>query len=78
MGNQNGDVAVDQYHRYKVVLDYENKSTRSSFFADKIRETDNLLLYSFLLLQEDVDLMKSLNFDAYQFSISWSRIFPGK
>ncbi|ONM08239.1 Beta-glucosidase 44 [Zea mays] len=41
-GNQNGDVAVDQYHRYK----------------------------------EDVDLMKSLNFDAYRFSISWSRIFP--
>ncbi|CAL4926856.1 unnamed protein product [Urochloa decumbens] len=40
--NQNGDVAVDQYHRYK----------------------------------EDVDLMKSLNFDAYRFSISWSRIFP--
>ncbi|CAN6292177.1 unnamed protein product [Urochloa humidicola] len=41
-GNQNGDVAVDQYHRYK----------------------------------EDIDLMKSLNFDAYRFSISWSRIFP--
>ncbi|PWZ04202.1 Beta-glucosidase 7 [Zea mays] len=38
-GNQNGDVAVDQYHRYK----------------------------------EDVDLMKSLNFDAYRFSISWWR-----
>lgn len=41
-GNQNADVAVDQYHRYK----------------------------------QDVDLMKSLNFDAYRFSISWSRIFP--
>jgi beta-glucosidase len=27
--------------------------------------------------QEDVDLLKSLNFDAYRFSISWSRIFPG-
>ncbi|XP_066328648.1 beta-glucosidase 7-like [Miscanthus floridulus] len=26
--------------------------------------------------REDVDLMKSLNFDAYRFSISWSRIFP--
>ncbi|KAL6909524.1 hypothetical protein ACP4OV_001805 [Aristida adscensionis] len=42
VGNQNADVAVDQYHRYK----------------------------------EDVNLMKSLNFDAYRFSISWSRIFP--
>ncbi|KAM0908679.1 hypothetical protein ACQ4PT_015271 [Festuca glaucescens] len=26
--------------------------------------------------KEDVDLMKGLNFDAYRFSISWSRIFP--
>uniref|UniRef100_A0A6N2KAI8 Beta-glucosidase n=1 Tax=Salix viminalis TaxID=40686 RepID=A0A6N2KAI8_SALVM len=40
--NATGEVAVDQYHRYK----------------------------------EDVDIMKMLNFDAYRFSISWSRIFP--
>ncbi|XP_015966955.1 beta-glucosidase 44 [Arachis duranensis] len=26
--------------------------------------------------KEDVDLMQKLNFDAYRFSISWSRIFP--
>nr|AUO68306.1 putative glycoside hydrolase [Populus trichocarpa] len=26
--------------------------------------------------KEDVDIMKMLNFDAYRFSISWSRIFP--
>ncbi|KAK8559796.1 hypothetical protein V6N13_016530 [Hibiscus sabdariffa] len=26
--------------------------------------------------KEDVDLMQMLNFDAYRFSISWSRIFP--
>ncbi|XP_047325363.1 beta-glucosidase 44-like [Impatiens glandulifera] len=26
--------------------------------------------------KEDIDLMKTLNFDAYRFSISWSRIFP--
>ncbi|KAL8474727.1 hypothetical protein ACS0TY_031244 [Phlomoides rotata] len=26
--------------------------------------------------KEDIDLMASLNFDAYRFSISWSRIFP--
>ncbi|XAR57992.1 Beta-glucosidase [Bertholletia excelsa] len=40
--NASGEVAVDQYHRYK----------------------------------EDIDLMAKLNFDAYRFSISWSRIFP--
>ncbi|KAL3719481.1 hypothetical protein ACJRO7_004445 [Eucalyptus globulus] len=37
-----GEMAVDQYHKYK----------------------------------EDIDLMHKLNFDAYRFSISWSRIFP--
>nr|XP_051178803.1 beta-glucosidase 7-like isoform X2 [Lolium perenne] len=26
--------------------------------------------------KEDVNLMKGLNFDAYRFSVSWSRIFP--
>ncbi|CAK7349623.1 unnamed protein product, partial [Dovyalis caffra] len=26
--------------------------------------------------KEDIDIMKNLNFDAYRFSISWSRIFP--
>ncbi|TQD73022.1 hypothetical protein C1H46_041457 [Malus baccata] len=26
--------------------------------------------------KDDIDLMASLNFDAYRFSISWSRIFP--
>ncbi|XP_008450457.2 cyanogenic beta-glucosidase-like [Cucumis melo] len=37
-----GDVAVDQYHRYK----------------------------------EDVALMKKMGFDAYRFSIAWSRVLP--
>lgn len=27
--------------------------------------------------QEDVELIAKLGFDAYRFSISWSRIFPG-
>ncbi|XP_047336432.1 beta-glucosidase 44-like [Impatiens glandulifera] len=26
--------------------------------------------------KEDIDLLKEMNFDAYRFSISWSRIFP--
>jgi len=28
------------------------------------------------LLQDDVDNMVRVGFDAYRFSISWSRIFP--
>lgn len=27
--------------------------------------------------QEDIELIAKLGFDAYRFSISWSRIFPG-
>ncbi|CAL2248414.1 unnamed protein product [Prunus armeniaca] len=38
----NGDIAVDQYHRYK----------------------------------EDVGIMKNMGWDAYRFSISWSRLLP--
>lgn len=34
-------------------------------------------VFMIITFQEDVDLMKKLNFDAYRFSISWSRIFPG-
>ena len=40
--NENGDLAVDFYHRYK----------------------------------EDILLAKSMNFDVFRFSLSWSRIFP--
>lgn len=39
---RNGDVSVDQYHRYK----------------------------------EDIELISMMGFDAYRFSISWSRVFP--
>ncbi|KAI5345926.1 hypothetical protein L3X38_013803 [Prunus dulcis] len=38
----NGDITVDQYHRYK----------------------------------EDVEIMKNIGWDAYRFSISWSRLLP--
>jgi beta-glucosidase len=28
--------------------------------------------------KEDIELMASLGFGAYRFSISWARIFPGR
>ncbi|PQP96075.1 beta-glucosidase 12 [Prunus yedoensis var. nudiflora] len=40
--SSNGDITVDQYHRYK----------------------------------EDVGIMKNMGWDAYRFSISWSRLLP--
>ncbi|KAI5345925.1 hypothetical protein L3X38_013802 [Prunus dulcis] len=40
--SSNGDITVDQYHRYK----------------------------------EDVEIMKNMGWDAYRFSISWSRLLP--
>lgn len=36
------------------------------------------LNYIFCWIQEDIDLIAKLGFGAYRFSISWSRIFPGK
>ena len=41
------------------------------------KEHQALTFNPFMLEQEDVNLMKELNFDAYRLSISWSRIFPG-
>jgi beta-glucosidase/6-phospho-beta-glucosidase/beta-galactosidase len=41
------------------------------------KKLQGMMFDPFMLAQEDVNLMKGLNFDAYRFSISWSRIFPG-
>ncbi|XP_010533966.1 PREDICTED: beta-glucosidase 44-like [Tarenaya hassleriana] len=38
--------------------------------------TANVTVDQYHRYKEDVDLMAKLNFDAYRFSISWSRIFP--
>jgi beta-glucosidase/6-phospho-beta-glucosidase/beta-galactosidase len=35
------------------------------------------LIFVYNYLQQDVDLLSKMGFDAYRFSISWSRIFPG-
>ncbi|MBA0880687.1 hypothetical protein Goshw_027053, partial [Gossypium schwendimanii] len=39
-------------------------------------ETGEVSIDQYHRYKEDVDLMQMLNFDAYRFSISWSRIFP--
>src|SRR5690349_9199115 len=36
----------------------------------------NVSCDSYLRYGEDVALLKSMNLDAYRFSVSWSRIFP--
>ncbi|KAK8371427.1 hypothetical protein V6Z12_A01G244100 [Gossypium hirsutum] len=41
-------------------------------------ETGEVSIDQYHRYKEDVDLMQMLNFDAYRFSISWSRIFPKK
>ncbi|XP_042472440.1 beta-glucosidase 26-like [Zingiber officinale] len=38
--------------------------------------TGDITDYEYHHYKEDIDIMKEHNFDAYRFSISWSRIFP--
>ena len=58
-----------KYYRVDLAIEYE--------YAIVEKELQSLMFDPFMLSQEDVNLMKGLNFDAYRFSISWSRIFPG-
>ena len=72
LGNATGDVAEDFYYRFKVwiyfILFY------FLFFVNLIRKWD---MYTFLF-QEDIALMKEIGLDSFRFSISWSRVLPGK
>ncbi|KAF6148743.1 hypothetical protein GIB67_019351 [Kingdonia uniflora] len=76
-GNATGEVSVDQYHRYKFLL--MNKFLAClGYRPSGLTETNRLASVwpEEIKGKEDVDLMAKLNFDAYRFSISWSRIFP--
>ncbi|OAP04238.1 hypothetical protein AXX17_AT3G19130 [Arabidopsis thaliana] len=48
----------------------------SSRFLIANNATAEITVDQYHRYKEDVDLMQNLNFDAYRFSISWSRIFP--
>ncbi|KAJ7980721.1 Beta-glucosidase [Quillaja saponaria] len=47
-------------------------------YPDKIKDasTGDVAADEYHCYKEDVEIMKELNFDAYRFSISWSRILP--
>jgi len=46
------------------------------FFSHRSLSNKHDLLHH--MSQEDVQIMKGMNVDAYRFSISWSRILPSK
>lgn len=39
---------------------------------------DTISIACVILAQEDVGIMEDIGFDAYRFSISWSRMLPSK
>ncbi|CAJ1933299.1 unnamed protein product [Sphenostylis stenocarpa] len=58
----NGDVAVDSYHHYKVL------PIQSFFFLCSLSVV--------ITNEKKMLIVKNMNLDAYRFSISWSRIVP--
>jgi len=82
----NGDVAIDEYHRYKVQILSSNTYVHDTFtcalliniIKDDAKAYIVEILLKILMIQEDVEIMKDINMDAYRFSISWSRILPSK
>ncbi|CAJ1958453.1 unnamed protein product [Sphenostylis stenocarpa] len=72
----NGDVAVDHYHRY--MTNRFRWKVIDSIFAGEYGGIAEILFresYNYFY-EEDIDLIAKLGFNAYRFSISWSRIFP--
>ena len=71
MDGSNGSVADDSYYLYEVLLSspkiVNHTSNITHCLHEKISEH-----------QEDVNLLHQIGFNAYRFSISWSRILPRK
>jgi len=62
------NICVDNVHLiHKLILIW---SSSSKICTKQIQDLD--------YLQEDVHLMANMGLDAYRFSISWSRLIPGK
>ncbi|CAH2039080.1 unnamed protein product [Thlaspi arvense] len=70
-GGDTGDVACDQYHKYKAPF-----SHLSIIFTSAEISCDRWTLTFASCLQEDVKLMVEIGLEAYRFSISWSRLLP--
>ncbi|PIA30142.1 hypothetical protein AQUCO_05700091v1 [Aquilegia coerulea] len=52
----------------------EGMARKEGFIADN--SSGDVAVDQYNRYEHDVDIMQKLNFDAYRFSISWSRIFP--
>lgn len=75
-GGATGDVACDQYHKYKVPFSHLLYNISLYITCDRlISLTASPTKF---VLQEDVKLMVDIGLDAYRFSISWSRLLPSK
>jgi len=61
------DITNTRYLIHKLILIW---SSSSKICTKQIQDLD--------YLQEDVQLMANMGLDAYRFSISWSRLIPGK
>ena len=71
MDGSNGSVADDSYYLYKVLLSSPKIVNHTSNITHCLHE-------NFSEHQEDVNLLHQIGFNAYRFSISWSRILPRK
>lgn len=66
-----------------IMLEFQLYLTISSnhcicYYASKSSHAPVTNNYMYPILQEDIQRMKEMGIDSYRFSISWSRILPGK
>ncbi|XP_058779382.1 beta-glucosidase 12-like isoform X2 [Vicia villosa] len=59
-----------------LFLEQLHQLTRLKVQQMLVEEDQVYGILSHIIIQEDVEIMKDMNMDAYRFSISWSRILP--
>lgn len=75
VGGATGDIALDQYHKYKVLNLIDNEFCVSCNLGH-VEHYYCWMNVCFCYWQEDVQLMAETGLEAYRFSISWSRLIP--